>query len=340
MSVQADVESHLEWLSVNVQGRVARYGLAGDGLPVLFLHGWALGPHTYKRALKRLVIMGCKVIAPALPGFGGTADLPSEQVDLAGYARWVSDFLDALEVKESVMAVGHSFGGAVATQLAHDHPRRVGYLVLINSVGGSAWRERGDRVFSMAERPLWDWGVRFPLDLLPLKTVWAVLSVILEDAGPNLLRNPLAVWRAAYVARTADLTVELSDLKDSELPILVLWGEDDHVIPRASFESLCAAIGSEGELVPGHHSWLLADPDEFGQVMSRVLGAAGRAIRSEQPWQQVAAGATEEAMEEAIPDVTGDTAQSRPPRTVAEQVVSLVSSLAAGASRRLHLGHG
>ncbi|MEA3020273.1 MAG: hypothetical protein QOI47_1797, partial [Actinomycetota bacterium] len=46
----------LRWHRVNVQGRRASYGVGGDGNgpPVLFLHGWALGNHSYKRAVRRL----------------------------------------------------------------------------------------------------------------------------------------------------------------------------------------------------------------------------------------------------------------------------------------------
>ena len=49
---------HLVWKRTTVDGRTALYGVAGEGTPVLFLHGWGLGQHSYKRALKRLVRMG------------------------------------------------------------------------------------------------------------------------------------------------------------------------------------------------------------------------------------------------------------------------------------------
>ena len=70
-------ESWLEWKEVTVDGRPARYGEAGQGPPVLFLHGWGLDHKAYKRALSRLVRAGVHVYAPALPGFGGTSALPS-----------------------------------------------------------------------------------------------------------------------------------------------------------------------------------------------------------------------------------------------------------------------
>src|SRR3954454_1219287 len=110
----APTNDHLVWTRTTVRGRTAMYGVAGDGIPLLFLHGWGLGQHAYKRALKRLVQLGCQVYAPALPGFGGTADLPGKELSFEGYARWVGAFLDAVGVHEKVFLVGHSFGGGVS----------------------------------------------------------------------------------------------------------------------------------------------------------------------------------------------------------------------------------
>ena len=274
---------HLVWKSTEVDGRPALYGVAGEGLPLVFVHGWGLGQHAYKRALKRLVRLGCRVHAPALPGFGGTAELPGDRFDLDGYAAWLGGFLDAVGIDGPVVLVGHSFGGAVSIQFAHDHQDRVRTLVLINSVGGSAWSTPGPGgvVKSMAQRPLWDWGIHFPSDILPLPHLTRVLPVILEDAIPNLLRNPRAMWKAAQLARSADLTSELEELRRRRLPVVVLWGEQDRIIPRPSFDALCAAIGSEGEVVSGNHSWLLADPDSFGEVMTNIVAVADVARKAE-----------------------------------------------------------
>src|SRR5438067_12386086 len=97
----------------------------------------------------------------------------------------------------------------------------------------------------------------------------------LKDALPNLLRIQEAKWRVARVTRTADHTAELEELKRRRLPVVVLWGEKDRIIPKESFDALCKAIGSEGEVVSGNHSWLLADPDAFGEVMTNVVSVAG-----------------------------------------------------------------
>ncbi|MGA2835638.1 MAG: alpha/beta fold hydrolase [Acidimicrobiales bacterium] len=266
----------LTWKRAEVDGRTAFYGEAGDGPPVLFLHGWGLDHKAYKAALSRMVNAGVHVVAPALPGFGGTAALPGGEVDLASLAQWLETFLDVVGVHEPALVMGHSLGGGVAIQFAHDHPERTRSLVLVNSIGGSAWTRHGSTFRSMAERPLWDWGIHLPADILPIRQARRVLPVIMAEALPNLIRDPLAVWRAAGVARRADLTAELDELRRRRLPVVVLWGRNDHIVTEDSFATMCFALGDPKVVtVEGSHSWLIADPDAFGEVMTNVFDMIG-----------------------------------------------------------------
>lgn len=268
-----DEPAELAWRRTWVDERPVHYGVVGDGLPVVFLHGWGLGSRSYRHAIRRLVELGCRVHVPDLPGFGGTPELPGADLSFTGYADWVDAFLDAIHVDEPVFVVGHSFGGGVAIKFAHRYRRRVRTLVLVNSVGGSAWSS-ATGLRAITERPLWDWGLHFPSDVWPIPQATRVLPVVLEDAVPNLLRNPRGVWRVGRLARRADLTPELEDLKAWEVPVVVLWGTRDGVIPRSAFDAMCSALGSDGEVVDGSHSWLLADPDHFGEVITNHVEVA------------------------------------------------------------------
>src|SRR4029079_9722020 len=108
---------------VSVDGRTVSYVVGGRGLPVVFLHGWGLDHEAYRRSLRRLTARGCRVIAPSLPGFGHSDELPVLQRTLAGYAAWVGRFLDAVDAgavadadadaDEPVLVLGHSFGGGI-----------------------------------------------------------------------------------------------------------------------------------------------------------------------------------------------------------------------------------
>jgi len=275
---QGDPEAFwLSWKTIVIGGRSIAYGEAGDGVPVLFLHGWGLDHRVYKRSLARLVATGMHVVAPALPGFGGSASLPQQASTLAGFATWLAEFLDALQITQPSLIMGHSFGGGVAIIFAHNYPERVRGLVLINSIGASAWARRGVTPRTITQRPLWDWGLHFPGDLWPLGQARRVLPVILSEAVPNLLREPRAFWRVAALARGADLLDELAELKRRRLPVVVLWGNRDRIITRDAFEEMCEVLGTPYSLtVEGSHAWLIADPETFGEVITNVVDIAMR----------------------------------------------------------------
>ena len=258
--------------TVEVRGRPVAYLVGGAGPAVVFLHGWALSASSYRAALRRLSGAGLRVLAPALPGFGGTADLPAAELDLSGYGRWVVDFLDAVGQREPVTLVGHSFGGGVAVRTAHDAPDRIGRLVLVNSIGGSVWTDDGaGTVRFLRDRPIWDWGLHLRADVLPIRQLTRVLPVIAQDVARNLLRSPGARWRVGRLASTADLRPELEELKRRRVP--VVWDRQDQVIPEASLAALRLALGDPRVVtVEGSHAWLIRDPRSFTEVITNVVG--------------------------------------------------------------------
>jgi pimeloyl-ACP methyl ester carboxylesterase len=273
-----DAGEHADWLvwkEAVVEGRTAVYGEAGAGMPALFFHGMGLGHKSYKRSLSRLVRAGLHVYAPALPGFGGTASLPAQSATMAGYGDWAAAFMRTVGITRPALVMGHSFGGGVAISLAHGHRHHVRALVLINSIGGSAWYQ-SSWYRALTQRPPWDWGLHFHADLLPVRQARRILPVILSEAIPNVLRDPRSFVRAAGLARWANLTAELEALRRRRLPVVVLWGSRDQLVTKRSFEDMCRALGDPNVItVPGAHSWLLADPDEFGEVMTNVLDVVG-----------------------------------------------------------------
>ena len=67
---RSEAASRVDWEAVVVDGHRVRYGVAGSGAPALFLHGWGLRPNAYRRSIQAMSRAGCRVYAPALPGFG------------------------------------------------------------------------------------------------------------------------------------------------------------------------------------------------------------------------------------------------------------------------------
>lgn len=263
-------DSSLRWHRTTLDGRVAVYGEAGDGHPVVFIHGWGLTARAYAAMIPAIAKAGARVIAPALPGFGKSDPLPGEYT-WEKLARWLDQLLEHAGVEEPAFFIGHSFGGGVATVTACHRPERARSLVLVNSVGGSVWKhgDAGER--SLADRPLWDWGLHFPSEWTG-KRYRRVLPVVARDFLTNALTNPSALRRAARLARSADLRAELTQLSELGIPVSILWGNQDRVVPEATFVAMCEAAGAPGDIIESAgHSWLLADPEGFGELMTNSL---------------------------------------------------------------------
>ena len=273
-----DTVDHADWLrwkETTVDGRIAVYGEAGRGIPALFLHGWGLDHKAYKRSLSRLVRARAARLRTRPPWLRGDRRA-SRGGRHHGRLRRLGGGLPRVGAREGApLVIGHSFGGGVAIALAHGHRRQVRGLVLINSIGGSAWFQTS-LIRSLVRRPPWDWGIHLEADLLPLREARRVVPVIVSEALPNLVRDPRSFWRAAALASRADLTAELENLRRRHLPVVVLWGARDQLLTRRSLEALCRALGDPDVVtVAGAHSWLLADPDAFAEVMTNVLDVVG-----------------------------------------------------------------
>jgi pimeloyl-ACP methyl ester carboxylesterase len=272
---RAGVSAGISWHSVVVDGHRVRYGVAGNGPAALFLHGWGLRPNAYRRPIEAMGAAGCRVYAPSLPGFGGTHELGPQQRTFVGYARWVGHFLDAVGQPEVALAAGHSFGGGVATAFVYDQPYRASALLLVNAIGSPTWALFPNEVRTMVQRPVWDWGRHFGTDLLYSPHFIRLLPTLLEDFIPNLVHNPLGMFRTGEFIRRADLVREVRSIAERGIPVAVAWSDRDRLVPRSAFDELRHAAGVDGVVVEGAHAWLIADPSAFRELAISALVDSG-----------------------------------------------------------------
>jgi pimeloyl-ACP methyl ester carboxylesterase len=255
----------VRWRDVRVDGASVRLMEAGDPSadPLLFLHGWGLSPRSYAVGITRLTKAGVRVLAPALPGFGGSDGPPLQEIDLAAYAGRIGRLLDVLELDAPVFVAGHSFGGGVALQLATDRPERVRSLTLVNSVGGAPSRSS---VFGRSSWPRWALGAL--TELSPREVTRAAPSM-LRDFVPNLVRKPITLALTARVALTASLVEQAEQLIAAGLPVLFVWGDADRLVARGALGEVAGSLPSE--VVQGRHGWLLTEPEEFATLLRNAL---------------------------------------------------------------------
>ncbi|NJD09084.1 MAG: alpha/beta hydrolase [Gemmatimonadetes bacterium] len=205
---------------------------AGAGPPLLLLHGGGGGGANWYR-LFPLLGPSFRLVAPDLPGFGLSPDIPPRPPLGPQAAHLLAAVLDALGLAR-VSVLGTSFGGLAALRLAQHFPQRVERLVLLDSAGlarGIPWTVRvGTRplLAPLTMRPA-ERGSRWLLRRLLTSTPLApdherALVGWLAAVGRAHSRRPLqlfAGWRGQREVLTG------SELRALALPVLVLWGEHD-----------------------------------------------------------------------------------------------------------------
>lgn len=258
-----------DWRTVEVAGRSVHLMEAGAGEPLLFLHGWGLTPRIYTRALAHLYGEGVRVIAPALPGYAGSAAPPKEGFTLDWYAAHVEQLLEVLGITTPVLLAGHSLGGGIAIRLATNHPEWVRSLTLVDPVGGAPskfGRRSGDEV--MTHRPWWHWAVGALREADP-RLLPRLVPGVLREFVPSAVRRPVSMVMSGITALTADLAAEASKLIDEGLAVIFVWGDQDRLVLPGAFAAITSQVPAS--IVRGRHGWLVSDPEQFGSVLHDAL---------------------------------------------------------------------
>jgi pyruvate dehydrogenase E2 component (dihydrolipoamide acetyltransferase) len=265
-----DAGPAFDW--AEVEGIRVRYARRGPerGVPLLLLHGFGGDLGNWLFNLDPLA-EATPVLALDLPGHGQSdAKLPG--TTLAALSAFVARFLDAIDV-ERVHAVGHSMGGAIAAQLALDHPQRVASLALINSAGLGAEINSGyttgfvkaasrrelkpvvEQLFAdpaLVSRQLLD-------DLLKYKRLDGV-SELLNALDGTLFANGT---QAETPGRRLDA---------EQLPVLVVWGAEDRIIP-ASHAGNAPQGATVAVLEGAGHMAMMEKAGDVNTLLKRHVGA-------------------------------------------------------------------
>jgi len=234
----------------------------GQGEPVVLLHGLMGQMHHWDDVLDELG-GACRAMAPTLPIFDPGCLEPSIDV----LARWVVDFLDALEIPRAVIG-GNSLGGHVALATALAFPERVRAVILTGSSGlfersftrGVPHRPTADYLREKMEE------VFFDRTLVTPEWVESVRCTLIERAS---VRRVLGFARAA---KRDNLEARLVDLA---APTLIVWGAEDRITPLDVGRRFHALIpGSRLVILAGcGHAPMLEHPRAFAGIVRRWLAA-------------------------------------------------------------------
>ena len=266
---------------VEVDGRpVNVVDTGGDGPPILFVHGlsgawqnWLLTIPAFMREHR--------CIAPDLPGFG-SSPMPANEVSIREYARIVDRLCDALGVEDPAV-VGNSMGAFITAELAISFPTRVQRLVLVDGAGIST--------DSYAQAPLRT-GAR----------IWAAIVARAATRQEAVIRRPrlrrLAlqgvvrypekisgplVWELVQGADTEGflpafdtlLGYSIRDrLPRIDVPTLIVWGENDILVPVGDAERYQQLIGDNARteiFADTGHMPMIERPSRFNRLLADFL---------------------------------------------------------------------
>ncbi len=195
---------------VLVSGRPVRYEVAGEGDPVVLVHGLSGSTRWWDRNVPDLA-KHYRVYLVNLPGFGAFRRRAQRFV-LAEATSWLLAWMEAVGL-ESAHFVGHSMGGYLSLKLAARRPGAVRRLVLVDPAGMPSGRTM--------------LGHLGPLLLAARYARPTFLPVLVRDA---LYAGPLTLLRTARDLLAEDVR---EDLRRIEAPTLLLWGENDPLVPPA-----------------------------------------------------------------------------------------------------------
>jgi pimeloyl-ACP methyl ester carboxylesterase len=249
----------------------------GTGRSVVFLHGYPLNHAMWGPQLDA-VSQDHRVILLDMPGYGLAAEEPVPNT-LRDFSEKVFLTLEAKTLIDVVL-VGHSFGGYVALQLCRDHPELLGGLVLTNTRSKPDTpeaREKRLATIHRLERAGETLDVEATARSLVAPETWNAGGPLVErvrslvrEAKPTAIRGALNA-----MATRPDLTPVLATI---DVPTLVVWGEQDQLIPPAETQSLLGPLRRKvGVGIPGAgHLPSLETPDLFNRTIDDFLGRIPR----------------------------------------------------------------
>ena len=276
--------TQVEVKTAELHGRVVTYAEAGSGPVLLLIHGMGGSYENWREVIEPLA-RRYTVVAPDLPGHGASGPGAGDY-SLGAFAVGLRDLLVALGHERATL-VGHSLGGGIAMQLGYHFPELSERLVLVSSgglgpevsmilraaalPGSELWVAATARTASRAGaalgRGLAAIGLRASTDVAEVARGYASL------ADPDRRAAFLATVRSVISSRGQRVDASDRLYLSARIPVLIIWGARDPIIPVHHAERAHKAIaGSNLEIFEGiGHLPQLEAPGRFVAVIERFL---------------------------------------------------------------------
>lgn len=220
-------------------GTIINYKDWGSGQPIVFSHGWPLSSDAWAGQMLFFMQQGYRVIAHDRRGFGRSAQTPTGN-DMDTYADDLAALMDQLDLSDAVM-IGHSTGGGEVSRYIGRHgTKRVNRAVLISAVP-PVMVESGANPGGIPIEVFDSLRASLVKDASQLYKDFAFLFYSVNRTGAKASQGLLdQIWLLSMQAgannayeciKAFSETDFTEDLKKLDVPILLLHGEDDQIVP-------------------------------------------------------------------------------------------------------------
>jgi pimeloyl-ACP methyl ester carboxylesterase len=254
---------------ITLSGHTIHFWKGGAGPGFVLLHAaWGDAEMSWSRVWDRLS-RSCTVVAPDLPGFGRSSPLPKPS--LPEMAKKIKELVDALQL-DRVIVVGNSLSAAVAIQFAHDYPKAVSHLVLVN--GGYLPLIPGP-IRMLIALPIVNQAFRRFIRHLTFSPQTLRRSFADPSRLPAGFLETIQGNASAYSRISFDTIMSLKEpMAKPSVPTLLVWGAQDGLATLKQARELLKWL-PEATLVTiedAGHMPQVEQPQEFAHVIMELAG--------------------------------------------------------------------
>ena len=266
---------------VDIMGMDVHYrdeGNPQDSLPVVLIHGTGSSLHTFDAwatALKE----NRRVVRMDLPGFGLTGPFADRNYSMDGYVNFIAEFLSARGIRHCILG-GNSLGGQIAWNFTLSHPEMVDKLILIDAAGYPRKSTSIPIAFRVAQTPVLNKILTFitPRFVVAssVENVYAdktkVTDALVDRYFDLSLRDGNRQALVDRMQMPFD-TSRLQQIKSIAQPTLILWGEEDGLIPVESAYQFQRDLPNDTLVVLQYsgHVPMEENPEESLEVISSFI---------------------------------------------------------------------
>ena len=252
---------------------------AGEGRPIILIHGWPLSDEMYEYQYNDLINAGFRAIGITLRGFG-KSDKPYGTYNYDVHASDIKKVLNKLDIKNAVLG-GFSMGGSIAVRYAaRDNGTHISKLALFGAAA-PIWTQRDDFKFNLPKSAVDDLIALNYKDRPKLLSNFAKIFSADETSlnegigawltGINLSASSYATAQCLIALRDTDLRADLAEIT---IPTLIMHGKKDKICSFDLAEQMKARILNSHLVVfeNSGHSLFLEETQKFNSELIKFAG--------------------------------------------------------------------